>query len=138
MHEFHLDAVESSGGCAVLRVRGEVDVFTASAVRERVRDLAADGVVHIIADMSGVVFLDSTGLGALVGGLKRVRAHDGSLTLANGADQILRVLQITGLAKVFQAHPSVQDAIAADPHWRQMAESEAGSIGEWCLRHGLS
>jgi anti-sigma B factor antagonist len=138
MHEFRLDAIEASGGCAVLRVAGEVDVYTAPAVRERVRDLVAKGAVHIIADMSGVAFLDSTGLGALVGGLKSVRVHSGSLTLVITADHIRRIFQITGLTKVFSPHPSVPHAIAADSHWRHTAEHEAGSVEEWCRQRGLS
>lgn len=138
MRELQLEAIESSGGCAVLRVAGEVDLFTAPALRERVRDLVAKGSVHLIVDMSGVVLLDSTGLGVLVGGLKRVRAHNGSLMVVISAGHILRIFQITGLTKVFPPHPSVPDAIVADPHWQQTTESEAGSVEEWCRQRGLS
>ena len=138
MQDFRLEAIEPSEGCAVLRVTGEVDVFTAPMLRERVLDLTAKGAVHIIVDMSGVVFLDSTGLGVLVGGLKRVRTHNGSLTLVISAERILLLFQITGLIKVFTPHRSVPDAITADPRWRQTAESEAGSVEEWCRQHGLS
>jgi anti-sigma B factor antagonist len=138
MDDFQLEAVEAGDGCAVLRVAGEVDLATAPAVREHVRDLVARGAVHLIVDLSDVVFLDSTGLGVLVGGLKRVRAHDGSLMVVITADHVLRIFQITGLTKVFAPHASVLDAIAADPHWQRMAKSEAGSAEEWCRRHELS
>jgi anti-sigma B factor antagonist len=94
--------------------------------------------VHIIADLRGVDFLDSTGLGVLVGGLKRLREHDGSLTLVISTTRILRILEVTGLTAVFPPQPSVPAAITADPHWRQTVESEAGSAGEWCRQHGLS
>jgi anti-sigma B factor antagonist len=113
-------------------------VYTAPDLRERIRDLADKGAVHVIVDMSRVDFLDSTGLGALVGGLKRIRDHGGSLTLVITAPRILRIFEITGLTKVFRPSPSVPDAIAADPHWRQAVESEAGSAGEWCQQHGIS
>ena len=63
--------------------------------------------------MEKVGFLDSTGLGVLVGGLKRVRAHDGSLDLACTREQILKIFRITGLTKVFGIHDSVDEAIAA-------------------------
>jgi anti-sigma B factor antagonist len=138
MRDFRLEAIGPTGDCAVLRITGELDVFTAPLLRERVLDLSAKGVVHIIADMSGVVFLDSTGLGVLVGSLKRLRTHDGSLALVMGADRVLRIFQITGLVNVLPPQPSVPDAIAADPHWRQAVQGEAGSVEEWCRRHGLS
>jgi anti-sigma B factor antagonist len=94
--------------------------------------------VHLIADLSRVDFLDSTGLGALVGGLKRLREAGGSLALVISAPRILRIFQITGLTTVLAAQRSVEDAITADPHWQHTAESEAGSVHEWCRQHGLS
>lgn len=138
MREFHLDTVGPIGDCAIIQVTGEVDVYTAPMLREQIRELAAKGAVHLIADLSQVHFLDSTGLGALVGGLKRLRKAGGSLALVINASRILRIFQITGLAKVLAAQRSVEDAIAADPHWQHTAEGEAGSVHEWCRRHGLS
>src|SRR3984957_19923365 len=138
MREFRLDTAGPAAACAVLRVTGEVDVYTAPMLRERIRDLAAKGAVHVIADLGPVDFLDSTGLGVLVGGLKRLREDGGSLALVIATPRILRIFQITGLTKAFAAWPSVTDAITADPHWQKTAESHAGSVREWCRRHGLS
>ena len=138
MQEFHLQTTGPIGDCAVLQVTGEADACTAPILRERIRDLAAKGAVHIIADLSRVDFLDSTGLGVLVGGLKRLREHDGSLALVITTKRILRVFEITGLTKAFPPQPSVPDAITADHHWRQTVESETGSAEEWCRQHGLS
>jgi anti-sigma B factor antagonist len=138
MREFRLDIVGPIGDCAVLQVTGEVDVYTAPMLREQMRELAAKGAVHLIADLGRVDFLDSTGLGALVGGLKRLREAGGSLALVVTAPRILRIFQITGLTKVLTAQRSVEDAITADPHWQRTAESEAGSVHEWCRQHGLS
>ena len=107
MQEFHLETIGPSGDCTVLQVAGEVDVYTAPALRERIQDLAAKGAVHVIADLSRVDFLDSTGLGVLVGGLRRLREHDGSLTLVISAPRILRVFEMTGLTKVFPPQPGV-------------------------------
>ena len=76
--------------------------------------------------------------GALVGGLKRLREAGGSLALVISTPRILRILQITGLTKALAAQRSVADAITADPHWQHTAESEAGSVHEWCRRYGLS
>src|SRR5690349_1243865 len=110
MREFSLQTVGPIRGCAVLQVAGEVDAYTAPMLREQIRELAAKGAVHLIADLSHVSFLDSTGLGALVGGLKRLREAGGSLTLVIAAPRLLRLFQITGL-------PTVAEAITADPHW---------------------
>jgi anti-sigma B factor antagonist len=138
MREFHLDTVGPIGDCAVLRVTGEVDVYTAPLLREQMRELPAKGAVHLIADLGRVDFLDSTGLGALVGGLKRLREAGGSLALVISTPRILRIFQITGLTKALAVQPSVADAITADPHWQHTAESEAGSVREWCRQHDLS
>jgi anti-sigma B factor antagonist len=99
-------------GRTVVGVAGEIDVYTAPALREQLSDLVARGKYHLVVDMEAVDFLDSTGLGVLVGGLKRVRAHDGSLELVCTQERILKVFRITGLTKVFPIHASVQAALA--------------------------
>ena len=137
MREFSLQTTGPIRGCAVLQVTGEVDVYTAPMLREQIRELAAAGAVHLIADLGRVDFLDSTGLGALVGGLRRLRQAGGSLALVISTPRILRIFQITGLTKAFAAQPSVADAITADPHWQQTTETEAGSVHAWCQQHGL-
>ena len=71
---------------------------------------------QLVVNMEKVEFLDSTGLGVLVGGLKRVRAHDGSLDLVCTQERILKIFRITGLTKVFGIHNTVDDAIAAQKH----------------------
>lgn len=138
MQEFHLQTIGAGGDCAVLRVEGEVDIYTAPDVREAIRDLAVKGTVHVIADLSRVDFLDSTGLGALIGGLKRLREHEGSLIPVISTSRILRVFEITGLTRVFPPQSSVLAAITADQHWREAVESESGSADEWCRQHDLS
>jgi anti-anti-sigma factor len=69
------------GGRTVVVVGGEIDVYTAPVLRERLNELVAEGHHQLVVDMESVEFLDSTGLGVLVGGLKKVRQHDGSLHL---------------------------------------------------------
>jgi anti-sigma B factor antagonist len=81
-------------------------------LRETLADLIADGHHHLVVDLQGVDFLDSTGLGVLVGGLKRVYPHDGSFQLVCNQERILNVFRLTGLINVFSIHPSVQDAIS--------------------------
>jgi anti-sigma B factor antagonist len=97
----------------VLEVGGEIDVYTASLLRERLIELVEGGSRHIVVDMEAVEFLDSTGLGVLVGGLKRVRALDGSLRLVCSQERILKIFRITGLEKVFGIYGSVAEAVSA-------------------------
>lgn len=102
-------------GRTVVQVGGEVDVYSAPTLRDRLNALVADGHHDLVVDMQGVQFLDSTGLGVLVGGLKRVRTHDGSLHLVCSQERVLKVFRITGLTKVFAIHDTVDEALAASP-----------------------
>ena len=73
---------------------------------------SSNGSYNIVIDLEAVEFLDSTGLGVLVGGLKKVRAHDGSLELVCSQERLLKIFRITGLAKVFVIHDSVDPSVA--------------------------
>jgi len=124
---FYLESITVGADCAVLRIGGEVDVYTAPQLRERVIQLLANGERHIIADLREVDFLDSTGLGAPVGSLKRLREQDGSLKLVTAADRILTILRLTGLVRVFTLHSSFPEAIAGDQHWQAALAREGRS-----------
>jgi anti-sigma B factor antagonist len=95
---------------SVVDVKGEIDVYTAPKLREKLIELVSDGSYNIVVNLEGVDFLDSTGLGVLVGALKRVKAHDGSLSLVCTQDKILKIFKITGLTKVFPIHESLDAA----------------------------
>jgi anti-sigma B factor antagonist len=99
-------------GIEIVDVEGEIDVYTAPRLRELLIDLVNNGHYQLVVNMEKVEFLDSTGLGVLVGGLKRVRAHDGSLDLVCTQERILKIFRITGLTKVFGIHDTVDEAIA--------------------------
>jgi len=100
-------------GIEVVNVEGEIDIYTAPRLRELLIDLVNKNNYHLIVNIDKVGFLDSTGLGVLVGGLKRVRAHDGSLDLVCTRERILKIFRITGLTKVFGIHQTADQAIAA-------------------------
>lgn len=105
--------VSERNGFAVLAVSGEVDVATVPRLREQLHSLVAQGSNRIVVDLEGVEFLDSTGLGVLVGALKRVRAHDGELRVVCPQSRVRKVFEVTGLTKVFSLHDSVDDAVGA-------------------------
>ena len=103
----------AKNGIEVIDVQGEIDMYTAPRLRELLIDLVGKGSYQLVVNLDKVGFLDSTGLGVLVGGLKRVRAHDGSLDLVCTQQRILKILKITGLTQVFGIYPTVDQAIAA-------------------------
>lgn len=105
-------ATRREGAHTIISVTGEIDVYTAPTLRERLNEVVAHGQYQLIVDMAGVDFLDSTGLGVLVGGLKRARSHEGSLQLVCDQEKILKVFRITGLTKVFPIHASLAEALA--------------------------
>jgi anti-sigma B factor antagonist len=111
--ELTLNVHSDASGLTIIAVGGEIDVYTAPKLREKLIGLVESGSFQLIVDMEDVEFLDSTGLGVLVGGLKRVRAHDGWIDLVCTQSRILRIFRITGLNKVFNIYDTVADAIAA-------------------------
>ena len=100
-------------GIEVIDVQGEIDMYTPPRLRELLIDLVSKGSYQLVVNLEKVGFLDSTGLGVLVGGLKRVRAHDGSLDLVCTQQRILKIFRITGLTEVFGIYETVDQAIAA-------------------------
>src|SRR3989442_15394295 len=99
---------ERIGDVVVLHVAGEVDVFTAPQLREALVGAIEDGCRDVVVDLQGVDFLDSTGLGVLVAGLKRVRQYGGHLLLGCTREPILKILDITGLVQVLKVYDSLE------------------------------
>ena len=100
-------------GIEVIDVQGEIDIYTAPRLRELLIDLVSTRSYQLVVNLDKVGFLDSTGLGVLVGGLRRVRARDGSLDLVCTQQPILKILKITGLTEVFGIYETADQAIAA-------------------------
>ena len=88
-------------------------MYTAPRLRELLINLVSKGHYQLVVNLDKVGFLDSTGLGVLVGSLKRVRVHDGSLDLVCTQQRILKIFRITGLTEVFGIYETVDQAIAA-------------------------
>lgn len=104
------------GESVVVDVRGQIDVSSTERLRTTLVDLVNDVDCRLVVNLDETEFIDSTGLGVLVGVLKRVRARDGSLALVCGNDDLLRVFEMTGLTKVFAIHASVVDATSSASH----------------------
>jgi anti-sigma B factor antagonist len=96
-----------------LDLEGEVDVYTAPLLRQEIMDQVDAGVTHLLVNLEKVEYLDSTGLGILIGGVKRLKEQNGSLKLVGPSARITRIFEITGLNKIFDVYASEADALAA-------------------------
>ena len=104
--------VRAVEGQPVLDVIGEVDVYSAPELRERLSELINASSSSLIVNLADVTFLDSTGIGTLVAGLNRAVQFGGTLTLVSDHDRILKLFRITGLDSVFSIRPSIDEALA--------------------------
>jgi anti-sigma B factor antagonist len=96
--------------CTVCRAFGDLDAFTVAQFRDRLAHLPTSG--HLVIDLSGVPFVDSAGLGALVGFIRRVRDHGGFVVLACNRPTLVRVLRMTGVDRIVPIAATVDKAIA--------------------------
>jgi anti-sigma B factor antagonist len=97
----------------LIALGGEVDLYTAPEFKERMVSVIEEGKTHLVVDLSRATFIDSTTLGVLVGGVKRLRPVGGSLALVCADANILKIFEITGLDRVFAIHPTREDALTA-------------------------
>lgn len=102
-----------TGPVPVVHVSGDVDVTAAPALREAIDAVVAEGHRRLVLDLTEVTFIDSTGLGVVVGRLKGLRREGGSLVVAAAHERVLRVLAITGLDTVLEVAADVPSAVAA-------------------------
>lgn len=94
----------------ILDVEGEVDVYTSASLKQEISAAVSDGVKYIVLNLSKVEYLDSTGLGLLIGALKRLKENQGNLVIASPSVRIMRVFEITGLYKIFSIYPTEAEA----------------------------
>jgi anti-sigma B factor antagonist len=102
------------GHAQLFALGGSLDIATSPTLRAALMEAAERDKHEIVVDLTALEFLDSTGLGALIGAHKRASEHGGSVRLVTHEGQILRLLRITGLLEVFAVYPSVAAALADD------------------------
>ena len=95
----------------LLRPQGELDAYTVAQFREALADHAAAG--RLVVDLCGVPFMDSAGLGALIGGIRRVRENDGKVVVFCNGATLIRLLHTTGFDRIVPVEETLEGAVAA-------------------------
>ena len=103
---------ELDAGTAVVALTGEIDLYTAPELKQELVRLIDTGVRALVVDLSTTTFLDSTTLGVLISGVKRLRPVRGRLELVVVDPAIRKVFEITGLDRVFALHETRAAALA--------------------------
>lgn len=109
---FKINTRTKKGCIPLIEVAGEVDVYTAPQLKQQMLTLLEGGAKDIVVDLTKVEYLDSTALGVLIGGLKRMREREGDLLLICPNERVRRVFEITGLDKIFAMYNSEAEIAA--------------------------
>jgi anti-anti-sigma factor len=109
---FHLSERAIDASSTVISVEGELHVSTAPEFSHALNDAIAGGRTSVVLDMTGVGFIDSTGLSVLLNALRRVTRRGGSLAIACANPTVLRLFEITRLDSTFDIEPDVESALA--------------------------
>jgi anti-sigma B factor antagonist len=96
----------------VIALAGEVDLYTAPEFKQQLLDVIGQGAKDVVVDFSDTTFIDSTTLGVLVGGVKRLRTNEGQLSLVCSDRNITKIFEITGLDRVFTIYASRDEAVS--------------------------
>lgn len=99
-------------GVGVVELVGEVDVYSAAQARQAMHELVDGGAKHVLIDLHGTDYLDSTAMGVLVGVLKRVAENGGSVRLIGLRPRIRRLFEITRLDQVLPIYETEEQALA--------------------------
>lgn len=96
----------------VISLAGEIDLYTAPEFKQQLLGVIGQGAGDVVVDLSETTFIDSTTLGVLAGGVKRLRMRDGQLSLVCSDRNITKIFEITGLDKVFTIYPTRDEALS--------------------------
>lgn len=109
--EMNIQSERTDDGIAIITVEGELDLYTAPRLKESLMAALEDDMLKIVVNMTGVHFIDSSALGVLIGGVKRLKPKGGRLVLVSVDENVNWIFQITGLNAVFDIFHSQEDAL---------------------------
>lgn len=96
---------------ALVHLKGEIDLHTCSLLRDALRELIEQGCYRIVINLAEVPYLDSAALGVLVDAVRRVREHEGGISLVQTTPFVRRAFEITRLVKIFQLYDDNEAAL---------------------------
>ena len=108
---FDINTEQLDDSSYVISLTGEVDLYTAPEFKQQLLEVINQGAKEVVVDFSNTTFIDSTTLGVLVGGVKRLRTNDGQLSLVSSDRNITKIFEITGLDRVFTIYGSRDEAV---------------------------
>jgi anti-sigma B factor antagonist len=111
--DIKINTRELGNQAQAVEVVGEIDVYTSPKVKEIIGELIDKGNYQLVINLEDVRYIDSTGLGVLIGALKKVREKDGSISLVCTNPQIKKIFNITGLVKIFGIYKSEEEALGS-------------------------
>jgi anti-sigma B factor antagonist len=111
--DFDITSETLDAGRGLVSLRGEVDIYTAPRLKELLAELLDAGVTGVVVDLTQVTFIDSTALGVLIGGVRRLHETEGRMALVVATRPVERVLTLTGLDGVFTIHATRDAAVTA-------------------------
>jgi anti-sigma B factor antagonist len=110
---FHIEDESYKEDSIVIKLQGEVDLYAAPELKDHVNRAIESGKTKLVLDLSGATFIDSTTLGILVSGMKRLRPRGGMLAVLCPDPTMARIFDITGLNRMFSVHDNLEDALAS-------------------------
>ena len=108
---FDIKTEHAGGDVYVIALTGEIDLYTAPEFKQQLLDVIEKGGKEVVVDLTDTTFIDSTTLGVLVGGVKRLRPNGGQLTIVCSDRNITKIFEITGLNRVFPIHETRAEAL---------------------------
>lgn len=95
-----------------VKIAGDIDIYTSTELKERFEEIVQNGHAQLVVNLEGVPFVDCSGLGALLHVLKTLRQRGGNMVLVSSSDFFLKILDLTGLNRIFKVFPGEEEAVA--------------------------
>jgi anti-anti-sigma factor len=107
---------QQANNIAIITIQGKIDVNATANFKQEIKQVIKQGYTRLVLNLFAVPFIDSSGLTALISGLRQSRLADGDLRLACVDSKVQRIMDVTGLKKVMHLYPTVDQAIASYEH----------------------
>jgi anti-sigma B factor antagonist len=115
MRELDISTEEAGPGIAVVAHTGEIDLYNSPEFKQELLRVIADGASLVVVDLTGTTFIDSTALGVIIRGVERLKQQDGRLVVVCADPNIVKIIEVTGLNRIFSVYGSRDEALLQTP-----------------------